>query len=91
MNLPADKGRVTVVMNKNDYYEKYNKLLRDEKTYPQMKSDPIKKFKKEFVSNLRDLKDKIDQPCITYETLYPTVDQTSRCYGLPKIHKNIMP
>ena len=32
MILPADKGRMTVVMNKDDYYEKCNELLRDEKT-----------------------------------------------------------
>ena len=28
--LPADKGTVTVVMNKDDYYKKCNELLRDE-------------------------------------------------------------
>ena len=48
MILPADKGRVTVVMNKDDYYEKCNELLRDEKTNQKLKSDPTNKFKKEL-------------------------------------------
>lgn len=33
MVLPADKGRVTVVMNKKEYMEKCEHLLKDEKTY----------------------------------------------------------
>ena len=33
MVLSADKGRVTVVMKKDEYLEKYNNLLKDEKTY----------------------------------------------------------
>ena len=31
--LPADKGRTVVVMNTNDYTEKVNNLLNDDKTY----------------------------------------------------------
>ena len=33
MVLPADKSRVTVIMKKEDYLEKCNNLLKDEKTY----------------------------------------------------------
>ena len=45
MILPADKGKVTLAMNKNDYYGKCKELLRDEKTYQKLKSDPTNKFK----------------------------------------------
>ena len=55
MILPADKGRVTVVMDKVDYYEKWYQLLKDEKTYQKLKSDPANEFKKEFVSRLKIL------------------------------------
>ncbi len=66
MILPADKGRVTVVMNKPDYYEKCYILLRDEKTYQKLKSDRTQKFLKQFVSALKDLK---DRKVIDYETV----------------------
>ena len=39
MVLPADKDRVTVVMKKEDYLEKCNKLLKDEKIYLKLKRD----------------------------------------------------
>ena len=95
MILPADKGIATVVMNKNDYYEKCrpNEHLRDEKSYQKLKSDPTNKFKKEFVSNQKDLKDRkvMDHALGLHMKLYPTVDQLPRFYGLPKIHKVYMP
>ena len=31
--LPADKGRVTVVMDKTDYYDKMDALVNDKQTY----------------------------------------------------------
>ena len=36
---PADKGRVTVVMNKTEYREKMNNLVKDDRTYKQLKRD----------------------------------------------------
>ena len=44
MILPSDKGRVTVVLNKDDYCEKYNELLRDEKTFQKLHSYTADKF-----------------------------------------------
>ena len=60
MILPADKGSVTLVMNKFDFYEKCNELLRDEKTCQKLKSDLTNKFKNEFVPNLKDLNYRTD-------------------------------
>jgi len=31
--LPADKGRVTVVMDKTDYFDKMDALVNDKQTY----------------------------------------------------------
>ena len=83
---------VTVMMNKDDCYEKCNELLRDEKTYQKLKSDPTNnKFKKEFVSNLKILKERKVINHALHMKFYPTVDQPPRFYGLPKIHKGNMP
>ena len=40
MVLPANKGRVTVMIKKEDYLKKCNNLLRDEMTYLKVKRDP---------------------------------------------------
>ena len=91
MILPADKGRVTVVMKKSEYQEKCEHLLNDEKTYKKLKGDPTRKYKAELGNVLRDLKDrKIITPDL-HRKLYPTVDQPPRFYGLPKVHKNNIP
>ena len=85
--LPADKGRVTVVIKKEDYLEKCTSLLKDERTYLKMKRDPTSKYKETFVEALQDLKERgvIDKGL--YKKLYPTMDQPSQFYGLPKVHR----
>ena len=35
--LPADKGRVTVVMDKKDYHDKMNELVNDKQMYHELK------------------------------------------------------
>ena len=86
MILPADKGRVTVVMNKKEYEEKCKQLLGDEKTYKRLKGDPSRKFKGEIVSILNDFKErKVITPEL-HKKLYPTVDRPPWFYGLPKVH-----
>ena len=37
--LPADKGRVTVVMDKTDYFDKMDALVNDKQTYEELKRD----------------------------------------------------
>ena len=38
--LPADKGRVTVVMDKTDYHDKIDELVNDKQSYEVLKRDP---------------------------------------------------
>ena len=38
--LLADKGRVTVVMDKTDYHDKMDALVNDKQTYEELKRDP---------------------------------------------------
>ena len=68
--LPADKGRVTVVMKKEEYREKCRLLLEDSKTYLKLKSDPTAKYKKQFILALKDLKDRQVIPPNLHKRLY---------------------
>jgi len=38
--LPADKGPLTVGMDKTDYYDKMDALVNDKQTYEVLKRDP---------------------------------------------------
>ena len=78
-------------MNKSEYEEKCEQLLKDEKTYKKLKGDPIRKYKMELGNVLKDLKGSKKITPVLYKKLYPTADQPPRFYGLPKVHKKNTP
>ena len=55
--LPADKGRLTVVMDKQDYISNARQLLSDTTTYREIDTDPSQKLMKEINKNLKMLQD----------------------------------
>ena len=55
--LPADKGRVTVVLNKTDYIEKAMALLRDSNTYSVMANDQTSKLSAKINNTLKKLQE----------------------------------
>ena len=89
--LPADKGRVTVVMDKTDYYDKMDTLVNDKQTYEELKRDPTPSLQRKLNSKLLDLKktDVIDIQ--RYNRLRCRVPQPPKLYGLPKLHKPNIP
>ena len=89
--LPADKGRVTVVMNKTDYYDKIDAIVNDKQTYQVLKRDPTPALQRKLNSKLFDLKktDAIDIQ--RYNRLRCRVPQPPKLYGLPKLHKPNIP
>ena len=89
--LPADKGRVTVVMDKTDYYDKMDTLVNDKQTYEELKRDPTPSLQRKLNSKLLDLKktDVIDIQ--RYNRLRCSVPQPPKLYGLPKLHKPNIP
>ena len=89
--LPADKGRVTVVMDKTDYYDKMDALVNDKQTYQVLKRDPTPALQRKLNSKLLDLKktDAIDIQ--RYNRLRCRVPQPPKLYGLPKLHKPNIP
>ena len=88
---PADKGRVTVVMNKTEYSKKMDNLVSDDKTYKKLKSDPSKKLQQKLNEKLYPLHQANILKRPLYSRLYCSVAQTPKLYGLPKIHKENTP
>ena len=55
--LPADKGGVTVVMDKTDYHDKMDALVNDKQTYEELKRDPTPALQRKLNSTLLTLKE----------------------------------
>jgi len=87
--LKADKGNSTVVMNRTEYDEKIEVMLSDSKTYQVLQSDPAKKCENKLKALISGYKDKI--PDSIKRRISTTDGNTSRFYGLPKIHKQGIP
>jgi hypothetical protein len=89
--LPADKGRSTVLLDRDTYNEKVNTLLSDGKTYARLDKDPTKQFKSELKGILKELKEEGAIDNTLYYKLNPTACDKPKLYGLPKIHKKDAP
>ncbi|XP_072021516.1 uncharacterized protein [Amphiura filiformis] len=85
--LPADKGKATVVLDKQEYNEKAEILLSDKKTYEELPSDPTQKYKRKLVAILTRLTNEEKISKTKYKQLYPTAENVPRLYCTPKIHK----
>lgn len=87
----ADKGSITVALNKNEYINKMNIMLADTQTYSVIEKNPIKKI----TDNLRQLLFRWKQNNyineVVYRQLLITDGLIPRAYGLPKIHKDGVP
>ncbi len=89
--LPADKGRMTVIMNKSDYIDKAETLLKDANTYQPLDTDPSKTTMNNINKKLKRLKDQ-DKLSETIYNRTRTNDATiAKFYGLPKVHKENVP
>jgi len=85
--MPADKGRSTVVLDKEEYTQKVRGMLSDHKTYLKLDKDPTARYKSKLVAMLAKLRKdgKITETQKRY--LYPTSETIPRLYCTPKIHK----
>ena len=54
--LPADKGRVTVVMDKTDYFDEMDALVNDKQTYEELKRDPTPALQRRLNNKILTLK-----------------------------------
>ena len=88
--LPADKGRSTVILNREDYLEICMDHINNG-PYQLLKKDPTTKIKTKTLKQLKVLKDNefIDNKLYYY--LKPTDSPAPRFYDQPKIHKPGVP
>jgi len=87
----ADKGNVTVSLDRTDYLNKMHDLLSDRETYVAVNCDPTKKITAQLKDLLQRWRRNDYISIGTYRSLLNTDGILPRAYGLPKIHKNDCP
>ncbi|XP_071579989.1 uncharacterized protein [Temnothorax nylanderi] len=83
----ADKGQITVIMDRTDYNDRMIDLLNDESTYNKLKNNPNKKLSTRLNQLVKSWHDNDIIDYSTYCQLRCTNGNLPRCYGLPKVHK----
>ena len=81
--LTADKGVALVVIDKAEYLEKAEELLKKD-TYKKIQEDPTTKHKNKLINILRSIKTEGGLSDELYKKLYPTGAGSPKFYGLPK-------
>ena len=85
--LPADKGHVTVVMDKTDYFDKMDALGSNKQTYEELKCDLTPALQRKLKSKILTLKKTDAIYTQHYYRLRCSVPQPQKLYGLPKMRK----
>ena len=88
--LTAEKGTCLVVMDKEDYINKAQDLLKEE-TYRIIPEDPTNKQKNKLIQLLKKIKTEGDINEDNYKKMYPSGGGIPKFYGLPKVHKAGVP
>ena len=88
--LTADKGTCVVVMDKEEYINKAQDLLKEE-TYRIIPEDPTNKQKNRLIQLLKKIKTEDGIYEENYKKMYPTGAGIPKFYGLPKVHKAGVP
>lgn len=83
----ADKGQVTVIMDRFSYMNQITDLLSDHTTYKRLNKNPIGRLTTRFNDLIKSWLSNGLIDDFTYKKLYNTTYNISRCYGLPKVHK----
>ena len=89
--LSSDKGRSTVVMDKEQYESKAATLLQDRHTYAVTTVDPTAKLQRKVEEELRKLRDKRLITDREWASMKPGDSTIPKFYGLPKVHKEGVP
>ena len=87
----ADKGNITVCLNKEDYIRKMLLMLNDTNTYIAINKDPSNKIIKSLHDLLMRWKKAEYISDSKYRQLNCTDGTLPRAYGLPKVHKEGCP
>ncbi|XP_022111224.1 uncharacterized protein LOC110990496 [Acanthaster planci] len=84
VDLPADKGRASVILDAHTYRDKMGELISTG-PYRKLAKDPTDRLCRKITAQLLVKSGNLDDA--TYRKLRPTSKQPPRMYGLPKIHK----
>jgi len=87
----ADKGNITVALDKNTYIKKMEMLLEDTNTYILIKKDPSISIEKKVNGMIKKW---LDNEYITKKEMFQLRSSDSllpKAYGLPKLHKANVP
>nr|VZI32915.1 unnamed protein product [Spirometra erinaceieuropaei] len=91
VNVPADKGRATVVLDKSEYVTKAQELLNDNQSYKVVDTDPMKTLVGKINKSLNQMRNQKAVSERDWRQMKPQDAALARFYGLPKIHKPIVP
>ena len=83
----ADKGNAVVVLDRNDYNAKMEKIVTDPRTFRLLAEDPTLKQEDRLTRKLRALTDIGFMTQEDFDECKSTGSQPARIYALPKIHK----
>ncbi|XP_067639481.1 uncharacterized protein [Eurosta solidaginis] len=89
--LNADKGNVTVVMDKKEYDSKIQTVVNDISTYRVLKRDPTNKLQQKNNELVQRMFNNGNIDAQEKKFLLCKNANTPRIYGLPKIHKENIP
>lgn len=78
-----------VILNKKDYQEEMNNLLRVENTYRKLKVNPKKKYEEKLRKFVKKEKDMGILNAKEAEYLFSNSTKTAVIYYTPKIHKRL--
>ena len=84
-----DKGRGIVILNRDDYIHKVNKILSDGTTFEVTQQETTIKQENQLNSKLLELKNEGFITPEEYNYARSRGAQPARLYGLPKIHKKL--
>jgi len=87
----ADKGNVTVAMDKDFYINKMEELLNDQNTYTIVTKNPIKSIENNLNNMVKKWLQKEFISKQQFAKLRSSDSVLPRAYGLPKIHKTNTP
>lgn len=83
----ADKGNVTVALEKSKYVDEVNKLLSDTTTYKLLTKNPLQKVIDDLKALLYRWRERTHIDDSQFYRLFLTSANLARAYALPKIHK----
>ena len=86
--VPADKGKATVVIDKQKFNDMVETMLADNSTYRQIKKDPTKKLEREHRERIKQLRDKGEIDYALYQRLNVSNPRPPYAKATVKVHKD---